>query len=201
MADVFEQLPEGHPSIPQMEEARRRLFILIERTPYLDWLILTKRPENHWMAARWQCSAPPNVWLGTTAENQEQADIRIPRLLEVPWGNVKFISYEPALGPVVIHRGDFTHELNDGGARKPLPDGHPFPIFQGIDWVIAGAESGPGRRPMLEEWIRSMRDQCAASNIPFFYKQKIDGMGIKVSLPWLDDKRHSAVPEARTNGW
>jgi protein gp37 len=154
------------------------------------------------MAARWQCSAPPNVWIGTTAENQEQADIRIPRLLEVPWGNVKFISYEPALGPVVIPTEAFTHVAYAGGEPK-LPNGSPFPRIDAhrIDWVIAGAESGPGRRPMLEEWIRSMRDQCAAAGIPFFYKQKINGMGIKVSLPWLDDKRHSAVPEARTNGW
>jgi protein gp37 len=111
----------------------------------------------------------PNVWLGVSVEDQQRADERIPHLLATP-AAVRFVSYEPALGAVYLAR-----------------------YLHGIDWVIAGAESGPGARPMDEEWIRIVRDACALSSTPFFYKQRLDGRK-KVSLPLLDGHQHVALP-------
>ncbi len=157
MADVF----EDH---PQVMEPRARLFSLIEQTPALDWLLLTKRPENINLMAPWHGEPgmyhgwPANVWLGTSVENQEQADIRIPELLKVP-AAVRFLSCEPLLGAVDITTNGY---LSAGWAGATLP---------GIDWIIAGGESGPGARPMHPAWVRSLRDQCIAAGVPFFFKQ------------------------------
>lgn len=89
-----------------------------------------------------------NLWLGTSIENQETADERIPHLQRTH-AAVRFISYEPALGPV-----DFMCDLLDD-----------------IDWLICGGESGPNARPMHPSWARSARDDCADSQVPFFFKQ------------------------------
>ncbi len=114
----------------------------------------------------------PNVWLGVSVENQAAADERIPLLLQTP-AAVRFISAEPLLGPVDLrvlqHRREF--EVNaltgDHGVTRPLAgrsDRH-------LDWVICGGESGPGARPMHPDWARSLRDQCVAAGVPFFFKQ------------------------------
>jgi protein gp37 len=87
-----------------------------------------------------------NVWLGVTAENQEQAEKRMPVLFEIPAAK-RFISIEPMLGAIQL------------------------PINYEIDWVICGGESGPGARPMHPDWVRSVRDQCLATGVPFFFKQ------------------------------
>jgi protein gp37 len=101
----------------------------------------------------------PNVWLGVSVEDQATADERIPLLLQTP-AAVRFVSYEPALGPV-----DFSEFLQD----DPLtPDKI---AWCGLDWIIAGGESGPGARPAHPDWFRSVRDQCAAAGVPFFFKQ------------------------------
>ena len=176
MADVFEIHPVEAENA-KLTEARWRLWKLIEATPHLDWLLLTKRPENHELVpANWlmELRRPKNIWLGTTAENQEQADLRIPHLLDARWPAIRFVSYEPALEEV-----DFDAWLD--------------PLNGGIDWVIAGAESGPGARPMDERWVRSVRDQCAEVGVPFFYKQRLEG-GRKVSLPLLDGVQHANFP-------
>jgi len=125
----------------------------------------------------------PNVWLGVSAEDQATADGRIPLLLETP-AAVRFVSYEPALGPVDFTRIVFERAYGTGlldaltGKRRdhhyrPLP--HPeAPGEAGprrIDWVICGGESGPHARPMHADWARSARDQCAAAAVPFFFKQ------------------------------
>ena len=103
----------------------------------------------------------PNVWLGVSAENQAAADERIPLLLQTP-GAVRFVSCEPLLGPVefsdVTHRSDCIQALGK-------------PAMKGIDWVICGGESGPHARPMHPDWVRSLRDQCAAAGTAFFFKQ------------------------------
>jgi len=193
MADVFEVLPDGHRSASKMCAARFRLWSLIEVTPHLDWLLLTKRPENHKLVPlAWQTGSrrPPNVWLGVTAENQEQVDKRIPHLINAIWPAVRFVSYEPALELIRIQPKSFTHEYFDYGDGIISKR-----IYDGIDWLICGAESGHGARPMSEDWVRSIRDQCATAEIPFFYKQKIDS-GKKVSLPLLDGVRHAAFPSA-----
>lgn len=157
LADVF----DNHASIQQ--EWRDDLWTLIYRTPHLDWLLLTKRPQN---IARYMPPAVenggiwPNVWLGTTVENQTEADRRIPHLLAVP-ARVRFLSCEPLLGPVDLRPylgAKFLHQRYGLGAGA-------------LSWVICGGESGPGARPMHPDWARSLRDQCQAAGVAFHFKQ------------------------------
>ena len=89
----------------------------------------------------------PNVWLGVSIEDQRRADERIPHLLAMP-AAVRFLSCEPLVGPVNLEH-----------------------FLSGIDWVIVGGESGPGARPMHPDWARTIRDQCSAAGVPFFFKQ------------------------------
>ena len=110
---------------------------------------------------RWSPVWPlPNVWLGTSVEDQATADERIPHLLQCP-AAVRFLSVEPMLGPV-----DVSYALSNGDTvgvrRADVPT---------VDWVIVGGESGPGARPMHPDWVRSVRDQCIAAQVPFFFKQ------------------------------
>lgn len=164
MADVFEILQPMHPQHGEMDTARADLWKLIEATPALDWQLLTKRPKNilplvprHWR----EDGLPANVWVGTTVENQEWAEKRIPYLLRVP-ARVRFLSCEPLLGPIefsdVTRRSDAVSQLG----KQALA---------GIHWVIAGGESGHGARPSHPDWFRSLRDQCQAVRVPFFFKQ------------------------------
>lgn len=143
LADVFDN---------QVDPAwRADLWDLIQHTNHLDWLLLTKRPQNiadmlpgkcGWSNPDWPW---PNVWLGTTVENQEEAARRIPHLLAVP-AVVRFLSCEPLLGPIAT------------------PLNH-------INWIICGGESGPGARPPMIGWIRALRDACVSAGVPFFFKQ------------------------------
>lgn len=136
LADVFDnQVP------PQW---RADLWHLIEGTPELDWLLLTKRPENMAKMLPWKKPPRRNVWLGVTAEDQAAYERRWP-ILEATPARVRFVSYEPALGPLDI-----------GGTRP--------------DWIICGGESGPNRRPFDVEWARHLREQCR-KGVPFFMKQ------------------------------
>jgi protein gp37 len=178
MADVF----EDH---PQVVDARTRLFNLISDTPHLAWLLLTKRPENIKPmlieAGRGFQSLPPWVWIGTSVENQEQADKRIPHLLNVP-AHVRFLSCEPLLGPV-----DLSHLANRGGEQHGLIDG-------GIHWVIVGGESGAGARPMHPDWARSLRDQCETAGVAFHFKQW-GGTNKKATGRILDGRTWDQFPE------
>lgn len=97
-----------------------------------------------------------NVWLGVTAENQRRADERIPVLLEIPAAR-RFVSIEPMLGPVDLHRAFGTE-----GPRQTY--------IEQLDWVICGGETGPGARPVHPDWVRSLRDQCQMAETPFFFK-------------------------------
>lgn len=193
LADVFEDRPE-------LWDPRVRLFSLIARTPHLDWLLLTKRPENAKKliggAAMW-CDVDqglhydgfdlvdawpwPNVWLGTTVEDQRRADERIPVLLDTP-AAVRFLSCEPLLGPVDLdvhlpaapngyhcERGD--HEWSGPALTDPciqcgLERDRPY-----IDWLIVGGESGPKARPMDLAWARSLVEQGRAAGVATFVKQ------------------------------
>jgi protein gp37 len=103
----------------------------------------------------------PNLWLGVTIENQKAADERIPILLQIPAAK-RFVSVEPMLGPIQLEHST---------------DGMPFIGYSegGIDWVICGAETGPGARPMQAAWAESLRDQCQASGVPFFFKKFANG--------------------------
>lgn len=171
------------------------LLETIHLCPHLDFQLLTKRPENwksrltqvrrHWMqttqgsvahkqalgmVASWLLGQPPpNVWIGTTVENQEWADKRIPALLEIP-AKVRFLSCEPLLGPVNLEGMEyFTAKL--GKYPFNLPPEHRSSVLIAIHWVIAGGESGGKARPSHPDWFRSMRDQCAAACVAYFFKQ------------------------------
>lgn len=157
LADVF----EGN---AQLAPWRMGLWGLIEDTPSLDWLLLTKRPENVFdmtPIAWWEEAWPANVWIGTSVENQEAADKRIPELLRIP-AAVRFLSCEPLLGPINLTGND---EYAVWPWSEALAQGH------GVNWVIVGGESGPGARPMHPDWARSLRDQCQEAGVPFLFKQ------------------------------
>ncbi len=189
LADVFDNAVD-----PQW---RANLFSLIAQTPNLDWLLLTKRIGNvkSMLAELSHGSDPdlslldmmplPNVWIGATIVNQEEADRDIPKLLQVP-AKVRFLSMEPLLGPVDIvpyiggrsikcgcgfrrdehgligatHSKEWCIRCNKRTATGPT-----------LDWLIVGGESGPGARPMHPDWARSLRDQCADSGVAFLFKQ------------------------------
>lgn len=141
MADVFENRRS-------LDPWRDKLWDLIEATPQLDWLLLTKRPELVTKLTRWSDHWPRNVWLGTTVENQDAADSRLPHLAEIP-AAVRFISTEPLVGPL---------------------DVRPW-IGTVIDWVITGGETGAKARPSSPSWFRELLGQCAAADVPFHFKQ------------------------------
>jgi protein gp37 len=140
MADVFEWKPGLSPW-------RDRLWGLINDTPSLDWLLLTKRPHLVTRLAPWDRDWPTNVWLGTTVENQKFAGKRIDELLKVP-AHVRFLSCEPLLGPLDLS-----------------------PWIRDLNWVIAGGESGPHSRQSQPGWFRSLRDQCKDAKVGFHFKQ------------------------------
>lgn len=163
MADVFE-LHADHEVKHWQDTQRERLWALIAQTPHLDWLLLTKRPENimEMVPRAWCHDWPANVWVGTSVEDQAAANERIPYLLQVP-APVRFLSCEPLLGPVeLVATGYLSHDgaavLHGANANR-------------IDWVIAGGESGHCARPMRSNWVTDLRDQCIVCKVPFFFKQ------------------------------
>lgn len=163
LADVF----DNHRSIQQ--EWRDDLWALIEATPHLDWLLLTKRPQNIEKFAPWRWGQwPDNVWIGTTVENQDEADRRIWSLIQNP-AKVRFLSCEPLLGPVDLTRVKYPHGTSYDALRGYIPEEGVF-VLQ-LDWIIAGGESGANARPMHPDWVRGLRDQCAEAKVPFHFKQ------------------------------
>lgn len=152
---------------------RADLFRLIADTPNLDWLLLTKRIGN--VAAMLReigiDRLPDNVWIGATIVNQEEADRDIPKLLAVP-ARVRFLSMEPLLGSVDLRfhiYSEPTGNFRTHGGKRQFELRRP--ADGGLHWVIAGGESGHGARPMHPDWARSLRDQCAAADVPFLFKQ------------------------------
>lgn len=133
----------------------------------------------------------PNVWLGTSVENQKYADERIPLLSQTP-AAVRYVSYEPALGPVELGQHFFLPgESYDTGRGLE----HGFPR-RGLSWVIAGGESGSGARPSNPEWFRSVKNSCAASGVPFFMKQ-LTKCGRKIPFEqWPADLKIREFPNA-----
>ena len=169
--------------IEEADEWRDEAWEIIRRTPHLTYQILTKRPEriNYFLPHRWGAGWP-NVWLGTSVENQKYAEMRIPQLVSVP-AVVHFLSCEPLLGPI-----DFTHALRYENPEWLKDHGY----LRDIEWVIAGGESGPGFRPMDPSWARDIRAQCATVDVPFFYKQ---GNGIHSEMnTLLDGKEWHEMP-------
>lgn len=198
MSDLF------HEDVPF--EFIDRVFAVMALTPRHTYQVLTKRPERmlEYLTSgrlksdarvRIYCLATlkdpslnffwplPNVWLGVSVEDQKSADERIPILQETP-AVVRWVSYEPALGPVDFEKikpngwwvkcpmcdGSMSVRVPGGGASCPRCFNHQGWI-PGIDWIVCGGESGPGARPMHPDWARSVRDQCVANDVPFFFKQ------------------------------
>ena len=146
-------------------------FLLSQRHTFQ---VLTKRPRRMLEAVVDIATKYPvadNVWLGTSVENQEQADKRIPDLLQTP-AAVRFVSVEPMLGPVRWLTTD-----NDAARSRVIGAGKPHEwrptgaISKGIDWIVIGCESGPNRRPMELEWAIDLVRQCDAANVAVFVKQ------------------------------
>lgn len=127
---------------------RDEAWAVIRRTPNLIYQILTKRADNilSRLPADWGSDGYANVWLGVSCEDRRYGLPRIDKLRPIP-AVVRFLSVEPL--------------LEDLGTLN----------LSGIDWVIVGGESGPGFRPMDLDWARSIRDQCQAASVPFFFKQ------------------------------
>lgn len=157
MADVFEA------RLAELNDARARLFDLIENTPNLQWLILTKRPENMNLLAPsdWQNGWPSNTVAMTSIEDQRRTNERIPHLLRVP-APLKALSIEPLLGPVTLLEWISEPAGPAWAGRNPS---------SGIDWVIVGGESGPRARPMKLNWALHLKDECLEHQVAFFFKQ------------------------------
>jgi protein gp37 len=148
--------------------------------PQYNFIILTKRPERmkHFCTEYiGHLVLRPNIWLGVTICNQEEADEKIPALLQTPAAK-RFVSVEPMLGAVDLDAVRFTHSDGFFGSalcwhhlphcrRTELQDGAVYPA---IDWCICGGETGPGARPMHPDWVRNLRDQCREASVPFFFK-------------------------------
>ena len=150
LCDVLEEKDDQS----EMDDWRCDLFDMIEATRYLDWLLLTKRPENIVRLSRKRGGLPISTMIGVSVENQEQAEKRIPIITKIP--NTKFLSIEPLLGPMDL--------------RIKLGKSVLSPLYL-IDWVIVGGESGPNARPMQVEWAMDIRRQCKDAGVPFFMKQ------------------------------
>ena len=172
-----------------------RVFAYMALASQHTFMLLTKRPE--WMEEyiafwtpdgkinpyRWADAVQgiihpkagslptwplPNVWLGVTAENQEQADARIPILLDTP-AVTRFVSVEPMLGPVDLHDGLWRTE------RDWTDEYESYPREPRLDWIICGGETGPDSRPMHPDWVCNLRDECVAAGVPFFMKKMSGG--------------------------
>ncbi|KKK91659.1 hypothetical protein LCGC14_2710710 [marine sediment metagenome] len=185
MGDLF------HEDVP--EDWIHHIFAVMALCPQHMFQVLTKRPERmqRYMARLAQSVVPlqnralgmgytfewqgdgllrwpiPNVWLGTSVEDQTRADERIPALLDTP-AAVRFVSYEPALEMV-----DFDHIKFPQDRTIPMSSlygGRSTDTPWHLNWIVLGGENGPGARPMHPEIPRSVRDQCAAADVPFFFK-------------------------------
>ena len=182
-----------------------KIFGVMAACPQHKFQVLTKRPERmlSWMTdpmiprivnscrekfTEYGLSMPwplPNVWLGTSVENQPTVD-RLAYLRETP-AAVRWVSFEPLLAPVDISTPRFHVSLpGDPFTPRYLPR---------LDWVVVGGESGPGYRPMNPEWARSIRDQCKAAGIPFFMKQ----MAGKAAIP--ADLMIREYPKVKEMAW
>ena len=187
MSDLF------HKSVS--DEWHWKIFKIMAAADRHIYQVLTKHPsrmlefcQSKWYRDLHSIYGLPNVWLGVSIENQAAADERIPLLLQTP-AAVRFVSCEPLLSKVDLHlmSSDGYRMLShwygpDGFDKTGLQPEREQPK---PDWVIVGSESGPGARPMDEDWVRGLRDQCQAAGVSFFYKQRIVN-GRKVSMPMLD---------------
>jgi len=157
---------------------KQHIFIVLTKRPermckFWDWLL---RKTGGVSISDVSLKSKNNIWQGVTAENQEQANKRIPVLISIPAAK-RFVSVEPMLGPVDLTKipakcwGEEYDDLYNGLSLSSLDGGKDTSTPWHLDWVICGGESGPKARPMHPDWVRSVRDQCAAAGTPFFFKQ------------------------------
>lgn len=215
-----------HPTLPEgdrwatLDDARLRLFDTIRQTQNLDWLQLTKRPEEvmstlrrvrelaprdsgdldlfstGWMLDDWLNGKPPaNVWLMTSVEDQATANMRLPHILKIP-AVVRGVSAEPLLGPVdftMLKHGDFSDSWLDAlrGTRGTRSSWVDLKDRK-LHWVICGGESGPHARPFDLAWARAIRDQCNAAGVAYFLKQ----LG---AVPWDESQWAARAKIGDTN--
>lgn len=197
LADVF----DNHPSI--QPEWRADLWRLIEATPHLDWMLLTKRPGNiaNMLPVPFNFDRLyPNVWLGCTVVNQAEADRDIPKLLSVP-AKVRFLSIEPLLGPVTFRWASWVSWQEQISARGRVDQ---YDGLRGIDLVIVGGESGSGARPMHPDWARSLRDQCQAAGVAFHFKQWGEwapGASRQRRISWVPGRLYEATTVFGDAAW
>lgn len=175
LADFFD--PEVDP------QWRVDAWNVIRDTPHLTWQILTKRPNliRRCLPDDWG-DGWDNVWLGTSVEDQRNL-WRAYKLNDVP-ARIRFLSMEPLLGPVRLGGSLFS--------GSPASWGYPISIH----WIIVGAESGAGARPMDLDWVRAIRDEIAGLGIGLFLKQDAKN-GRKIPTPELDGQRWVQFPSAR----
>ena len=176
------------------------LLDLIRLTPNLDWLLLTKRIGNWrsrilaaisakggisqelatWLGDWIDGNPPANVWLGAMICNQAEADRDIPKILAIP-ARVRFLSIEPMLGPIYLYDASPIECDHERAIQCPetgvlqcsaCENRTAFEHFEDrLHWVIVGGESGHGARPVHPDWVRIVRDDCAAAGVPFLFKQ------------------------------
>ena len=196
-----------------------QIFAIMALTPQHTYQVLTKRPERmreyferlkinnvYYLKVPWEnlpvskgygdlfVANPPfaNVWLGVTAENQEQADKRIPILLDTP-AALRFVSIEPMLGEISLEK---QH-------RKMVGDKPAYPCSENylfdLDWVIVGGETGAGARPLQYEWVKDIQAQCKAANVPFFFKKwgKLGRIDKTLIDGYIDGVECRAMPEVK----
>lgn len=187
MSDLF------HKDIP--DDFIAQVFETMNKASHHTFQVLTKRPSRAALIAH-DLTWTPNIWLGTSVESQDYA-WRIDKLCQVP-AKIRFVSAEPLLGPLDLRKWlgccpecEWPHgEYQDCGYCETHPS------VRGLDWIIAGAESGHGARPMNEDWARSLRDQCVERGRSFFYKQNAIN-GRKVPTPELDGRTWMQFPVDR----
>lgn len=181
LADVFDNQVD--------EDWREALWELIRGTQSLDWLLLTKRPQNIVkMLPKYRPwdTGWPNVWLGTTIENRREGERRAVELAKVP-AVMRFWSCEPLLEDLGDLTGLCLHDTAIDGGRA-------------VGWVIGGGESGPGARAVHPVWLRSVRDQCAVAGVPFFFKQWGDWVSSFQAPPGTKMKGEPIMPWASPPG-
>lgn len=204
MSDLF------HNDVPDQFIAQ--VFAVMALASQHVFQVLTKRPERmrdvvrklpelassvpeHLLPADGDIRPRDNVWLGVSVEDQDTADARVPVLLETP-AAVRWISAEPLLGPVDLTRISpkvFAAKVNALSGNWKWEGGPTRRESQAIDWVVVGGESGPKARPMHPEWVRSLRDQCAAATVPFLFKQH----GEWLATDFCDDDM-AMIPSKKT---
>ncbi len=219
MADLF------HNDVP--DEFIEQVWWTMALCTHIDFIVLTKRPARmqellsieSFIEAVTALSDEyplPNVWIGVTAESQQEADRRIPILLQTP-AAIRWVSIEPMLGPLDLTSIKWakinaaSSDYERFGVQTPIDlwsmnnvlDSRPADAWNkaktGLDWVVCGGESGAGARPLDTEWVRSLRDQCYDARVPFFFKQwGADGgpTSDDYGLPILDGYRHKGYPSS-----